>query len=47
MTAYYSYYMLVRVTANILNFTFNTQLPSKIEILNTEGQGRPISVYFV
>ena len=42
--------MLVRVTANILKF-YNehavTQLPTTVEILNTEGQGRPISVYFV
>ena len=46
-TANYSYYILVRVTANILKFTTNTQLPSKVETINTEGQGRPISVYFV
>ena len=24
----------------------NTQLASKVETINTEGQGRPINVYF-
>ena len=39
--------MLIRVTANILKFYNYTQLPSKVENINTEGQGRPINVYFV
>ena len=30
-----------------LKNSFHTQLPSKVEILNTDGQGHPISVYFI
>ena len=39
--------MLVIMTANILEFQNDTQVPSQVETITTDGQGHPINVYFV